>query len=228
LGKLMIIKQLSRKFELSGIMKGNINTKGSLTSVQKISSGDLKRILLRGTLQFENATVKSLTNSLPASVISGIVTVRNLQEISLDSIVVHTGKSDLQVRGEATHLPFFSVDKSVYPIYRCTVKSDEFHVEDFLPRSPEGSKGEFKIEFPDSLIVHAGISIRSFSFGKFVADNVSGDFYYTPKTVWVRNFSINTQEGKIQSEIQIRQSSDKLYAESNADYFMRLTNLDRP
>jgi hypothetical protein len=217
LGKLMIIKQLSRKFELSGIMKGNINTKGSLTSVQKISSGDLKRILLRGTLQFENATVKSLTNSLPASVISGIVTVRNLQEISLDSIVVHTGKSDLQVRGEATHLPFFSVDKSVYPIYRCTVKSDEFHVEDFLPRSPEGSKGEFKIEFPDSLIVHAGISIRSFSFGKFVADNVSGDFYYTPKTVWVRNFSINTQEGKIQSEIQIRQSSDKLYAESNAD-----------
>ncbi len=214
LKKLLVIEPLARKFELEGIAKGNIRARGSLSTVRNIRNQDIQNIKLYGVLQFDEAYIKSLLNSLPASTISGTIKVNSLTEISLDDILIQTGKSNLQIKGEASNISFFKNDKSIFPVYRCTVRSDDFHVEDFMVGS--SSEKPIRVIFPDSLKILAGIYLKSFSFGKFSASDVSGNFSYNPKTIYIRDFSMNTQEGVIKSDLRIDQTDDKLISESYA------------
>jgi hypothetical protein len=216
LQKLMVIGPLASRFDLAGIAKGNIQVKGSLPSINTISNQDLQRIKLHGVVQLEDAYIKTLTNALPASTISGTVRVVNLMEIDLDDIIIRIGESDLQIKGDVTNLPYFISDKSSYPIYKCTVTSNEFHAEDFMPGSSDTKNGPFKIEFPDSLRIHADITLKSFAFGKFTAKDVSGIFSYNPKTMFVRNFSMKTMGGSISSDMRIDQSQDLIISENDA------------
>ncbi len=216
LQKLMVIEPLARKFELAGIAKGNIKAKGNLSSLKRINNQDLQRVKLYGIVQLEDAFIKSLTNTIPATKVSGTLRVVNLMEINLDDIIIRTGESDLHIKGDVTNLPYFIADKSVFPIYRCTVKSDIFHVEDFMPGSSSDKNEPFKVGFPDSLRVYSDITIKSFTFGKFNASDVTGIFSYNPKTIFIRNFSMKTQEGSIKSDMRIDQSQDLIITENDA------------
>jgi hypothetical protein len=216
LQKLLVIESLSDKFDLSGIAKGNIQAKGTLPSLKNISNMDLQRIKLQGVIQLEEANIKTLTNAIPASIISGTVKVVNLMEVNLDEVIIKVGRSDLQIEGDITNLPYFVTDKSVYPIYRCNVKSNEFHAEDFMPGASNSQNGPFKIEFPDSVRIYADISIKSFEFGKFKSSDVSGIFSYNPKTIFVKNFKMRTQGGTISSDMRIEQSDGLIITENDA------------
>jgi hypothetical protein len=218
LQKLMVIEPLSRKFELAGIAKGSIQVRGSLSSNSRVVNQDFQQVKIKGLVQFEKAYFKTLTNTIPASTISGTVRIVNLMEINFDDINIQIGKSDLQIKGDVTNLPYFISDKSTFPIYRCTVKSNEFHAEDFMPGSTNGAEGSFKVEFPDSLRVLANIKINTFTFGKFNASDVSGVFTYNPKTMFVKDFSMKTMGGSINSDMRIDQSQDLINSESTATF----------
>jgi hypothetical protein len=216
LDKLLFIQELADKYKLAGIVKGNIQARGSLPNSKKFSKADMKKILFQGMLQFDQAYIKPLRNPLPASIISGIIRVKNMQEVELQDISIQTGKSDLKIRGQVTHLPIFSDVQTEFPMFIGKVNAEVFHVEDYLTISSGENGKELKIEFPDSIRVNADIFINSFTFGKFSASDVSGGFLYNPKTIIVRNFSMNTQEGKIQSDIRIQYLDDAIQAESEA------------
>jgi hypothetical protein len=205
LERLSAIEAPKQRFELSGLANATIFFKGILPALKTFRPSDLNKLALRGDLRFENIYIKSLVNPLPPATVSGKITVKSLREINLEQIWVKTGNSSFVIDGTVTNIPVFEEDSLFVPLYRCRVESPEFHVEDFLIKENKKSTEITKAAFPDSIIVFANFNAQKFMFGKFEASNVSGDIQYQTKTLRISNFSMNSQEGTINSNINISQ-----------------------
>jgi len=206
------------KMELTGMVSANIKADGYIPSINIHNIKDLDNVKIAGLMKFDNIHIKSLTNQLPPAIASGHISFYNLKEINLDSINLSFGKSAFFIDGTVSNIPLLNEDKYLIPIYRCKVNSPEFHVEDFLiyENSDKKVEQDAKVEFPDSIIVFASFSARNFSLGKFTATQVNGNIIYQPKTLTINDFSMNSQDGTIKSNIDMTQKEGQFIANCNA------------
>lgn len=210
LEKISKLNGLQSRVELSGIAKSFIKFEGVLPSIHPFKASYLKNLKFYSQINFNDVFIKPIASSLPAAKVSGKIYFDSLKEINLEKISFSTGNSLFIVDGIVSNIPFLSEQKNVFLTYNCTVNSPEFHVEDLLVKDETGHKKESKIkaDLPDSIIVKAIFNADKFSFGKFTASNVKGDISYLPKLLNINNFSMNSQDGKIFSEIVITQKGD--------------------
>ena len=214
--KLRIIKSLEKKYKLSGSLKSDINIHGTLPGIKNLKTGDLKKCTLKGFLLLDEVSLESLDNAFPPCIISGKIILKNLSEFNFENINIKAGESDLLLNGDIISLPFFATDRQQFPIVTCRVRSTEFHVEDFLFHSEEKVSDSAKIIFPDSIIVHADISLSSFTYGKFHATDVSGNVLYQPKTMEINDFTMQSQGGTILSSLSITQTGNVITSNCKA------------
>jgi hypothetical protein len=219
LQKIMLFESIARRIEIDGIIEGELILNGTVSREQDIWRTDLMNALKSGQLEIKNAFVRPLMNPLPAAYIDGIVRLKGLQNVWFENVSLHTGKSDLLITGSVTDLPLFSGNKSIFPVYRCTVSSEEFHVEDFILGHKQGNTDEKQmVQLPDSMIVVAQIQVSAFHFGKFSAGNCEGSLRYQPKTLTINDFSMESQQGKIFSEIVVSQKDNRLVTKCKANF----------
>ena len=216
LSKLNIIKSIAKKMETGGNISLDVTIDGTLPQVKNIRANDLKKFSLQGFIAFNEASFKAIENTFPASIISGRINLKNLSEMYLENIQIHTGTSDLQLNGSVSHLPFFTSDRSEYPIYKCSVVSETFHVEDFLISTDKSDT--LKVFFPDSVIVYSDFRVKNFAFGKFKASQVSGKLSYQPKTIVIEDFAMQSQGGTIQSDVLITQTGETITTKAEARF----------
>ena len=217
LSKLNIFKSIGKKMETGGNITLDITINGTLPQVKNIRANDLKRFSLQGFITLNEASFKAIDNTFPASVMSGRINLKNLSEIYLENIQIHTGNSDLQLNGSISHLPFFSSNRSEFPVYRCSVVSDTFHVENFLIGSAD-KNDTLRIFLPDSAIVYSDFKVKSFAFGKFKASQVSGKLSYQPKTIVIEDFAMQSQGGTIQGDVLITQTGETITTKAEARF----------
>ncbi len=217
LSKLSIFKSVEEKIEMKGNISMNVTIDGTLPQVKNLKTKDIRKINLQGILLLDEASFNMKNRAIPSSTVSGRISLKNLSEIYLENIHVNTGVSDLQLKGSVTNLPFFTSDHSQFPIYRCSVISNEFHMEDFL-MTPDGESDSMQVLFPDSMIVYADFTVKSFAFGKFQANGVSGTLSYQPKTIEIKDFVMQSQGGTIQSDISFTQLERTITSNSEANF----------
>jgi hypothetical protein len=218
LEKLMEIKVLARRFYVSGMLEGRLRIQGSVSGFNKLTSSDAKKLVVQGRLSLVDGYIKSLVNPLPAAYVSGTLEMNNTQEIFLKGVRLTIGKSDMLLDGKIANLLFFSGNREIFPEYSCNVSSDVLYIEDFLvPTGMKKNETQQMVHLPDSMKVSANIKVKEFHFGKFQATEVSGELSYYPKTLNIRNFSMLSQGGKIQSEIKLNQTGQRLVADCNAN-----------
>ena len=217
LSKLNIFRPVNRKMKTGGDISLHVTLNGTIPHVENIRTKGLKNFSLQGFVILDKANIQAVDNTFPASVISGKINLKDLSEIYLENIQVQTGNSDLQLNGSVSQLPFFSSNRSEFPVYRCSVVSEVFNVEDFF--LPSTNKGDtVLVQFPDSVIVYSDFNIGSFAFGKFQAGNVSGRLAYRPKKIMIEDFAMQSQGGTIQSDISLVQTGETITANAEARF----------
>lgn len=222
LEKLNILPSVDSHIELEGNLNTDITVFGVLPRFNNITSKDIRKITLQGNILLEQALFKPRDKAIPSAMITGTINLKNLSEIGLNQVQITTGNTDLLISGNVTNLPLFTSDRSQFPVYRCNVKSNEFHVEDFLLRSGDEGMDTTRFIFPDSMIVYADIQLNSFGFGKFQANKVTGNLFYYPKTIEIEDFSMQSQGGTIKSHISIAQTGESILTTADAN----LTHVD--
>lgn len=219
LQKLMLFESIARRIELEGIIEGELIINGAISTKSEKWSTDLMNAFESGYLKISNANVKPLMNPLPQADVNGVIRLKGLNDVWLDGVSLRTGMSDLIIKGSVTNLPLFTGEKSEFPVYQCEVSSNEFHVEDFLIRDKkENVTGHHMVQLPDSMIVNAKIRINEFFFGKFSASLAEGNIHYQPKTLTINDFSMESQKGKIFSEMVISQYENRLTTKTTANF----------
>jgi len=216
---------LQSKVELSGIINSVVRFEGVLPSLYPFKASYLKNLKFNSQVSFIDVFINPLTNPLPAAKVSGKISFNTLNAINLENISLSTGNSFFIVNGIVSNIPFLSENDNIYITYNCKVNSPEFHVEDFLIKDESGHKkgSETKAYLPDSIIVNAIFNADKFSFGKFTATDVKGDINYQPKSLDINNFSMNSQDGKIFSEINITQKGGLFI--TNCDASLKQINI---
>ena len=210
LSELHIIKSLKKKVELGGSVQAEVNLSGSLPRTKNLKTNDLQQLGLQGFLFLDKATVTFPGNSSLTWTFSGKIDLHNASHVSFENLHLTSGRTDLQLRGGITNLPFFITDRCDFPVISCEVRSQEFHYEDLIGDPDDGDRDSLHIRFPDSLVVHADILLNSFEYGKFQATNITGNLSYHPKTIEIRNFSMQSQGGEISSEASVMHSGDRI------------------
>lgn len=219
LKKLMIVKTIASRFVLDGTIQGQLIMKGKVSKEPELWRTSLMSAFKNGELEIENGFVRPILNSLPGAYIDGIIKLKGLSDVWLENVNLRTGDSDLIINGSVTDLPLFSGDRSIFPVYRCNVSSNEFHVEDFFIGGKQQNTEEKRIvQLPDSMVVFAEIKVGEFHFGKFSAANAKGTIHYQPKVLTINNFSLKSQKGEIFSEIQITQQKNRLKTKSSTNF----------
>lgn len=216
--KLLSVKKIAEKFEMNGNIQGDIFINGKLPSSKNIKPQELKKVKLMGAIVLDNVYLKPLQDPLPEATISGSISLKNLMEVDLREIRLLTGNSKLVVNGSVTNLPLFSDQQTYYPVYRCKIEAEEFHVEDFIVSNQQSTDEPLNVEFPDSVILYADVNMEAFHFGKFNAKQVKGHLQYTPKRLLVSNFSMKSQGGEIASDLTIQQANKMIITTANANF----------
>lgn len=217
LSDLKLIDALSKRLELKGVVNTAITFRGIIPSIEHFKVKDLNYLNLNGHLDFADIKVHSLINSFPEAIVTGNIDFNTFQRIYLKDVLLKVGNSALTVNGEVSNLPLFSDKQNIFPVYKIKVKSPEIHVEDFLIRSDKIDKEkQFKVAFPDSLVIYAGIDFQKFYFGKFSASDVKGDLSYIPKKLSISGFSMQTLQGNITSSVDVTQQNGKLLTQCDA------------
>jgi len=217
LEKICRLNNIQSRLEMEGIIQTYLNFEGTLPTLKSFKTSYLKNLTFTSQIIFDNIEVKPIINSLPAARASGKITFNNLRQVFLESIFLSTGNSKFIINGSVSNIPLVTENDALMPTYRCVVNSPEFHIEDFLLKSPSGKGKGKKVEFPDSIKIIASFNAENFYFGNFSANNVVGKVQYQPHTLKIDSFSMNSQEGKILSEIQITQQGDLFVAGCNAN-----------
>jgi hypothetical protein len=218
LKKLMFIKNISEKFILDGTATIKAEMDGQFKSYKNIQPQDLKGMKIKGFVKMDKIVVEKPDQSIPKIGISGVINLKNLMEIGLEEIDIITGKSDLKVNGTISNIPQFSPDKSFFPIFRGTIHSNKFHVEDFLIGDEEDKDKEPHVALPDSVYLSGNFILDNFYFDKFYATEVEGSFQYRPKKLIINGFNMNSQGGRIESHQLIEQKGDKIYTQTLAEF----------
>ena len=218
LQKIMIFESVAKRIEIDGTIEGELQMDGILSREQNSWRTNLMNVFKKGQLEIRNGFVRPLIKPLPAVKVNGIIRLKGLQNVWLENINLRTGQSDFLLSGSVSDLPMFSGDRSIFPVYQCSVSSNEFHVEDFLLEDePDSKEKELNVQLPDSMIVIAKIKVNNFYFGKFSATNCSGSLHYRPKSLIINDFSMKSQKGEIFSEIEISQQKNRLKTKSQAN-----------
>ena len=218
LKKLMFLKSISEQFILDGTATVNAYIDGQLRSYKNIQPQDLKGMKMKGFIRMDKIIVEKTDQSFPKVGISGGINLKNLMEIGLEDIEISTGKSDLKVNGTVSNIPQFSTDKSFFPIFRGTISSNEFYMEDFMMAGVEDKDKESEVALPDSVYLSGSFDMNNFYFGKFYATDVEGSFQYRPKKLIINGFNMNSQGGRIESRQLVEQKGDKIYTQTLAEF----------
>ncbi len=217
LDKVSNFLRIPENYAISGFITGAVQFKFSMSQKRTFKSIDWNKSYFNGSLTIHEITLKQLNRNLPLSRIKGELKIVTISEVIINKLSINTGKTDLLIRGSIHSIPFLTGNKSVYPVFDCEILSDKFNTDDFLILNTDDKKEDAgKVVFPDSVIVYGKFRANDFSSGKFKATHVDGYLEYTPKSLTIKDFSMHTLEGTIESNLIISEINNTITAECKA------------
>jgi len=177
-------------------LKGKIAFK----SVIKSKIDELKKNVLSENSVFDleaslsNLVIQFKKNIDSTSIISCDLKALN-RSLDVKNLVVHKGKSDMQIDGKIEGAYNYMVDsKNPLKIYG-NLKSSNISIEDFIFAETGGSGKKTEIDIPDNINFILDAAIESLSFGKFSASAVAGNIELRNKKIFADNVTLRTMDG---------------------------------
>ncbi|HEY4965324.1 MAG TPA: hypothetical protein VII28_02950, partial [Puia sp.] len=194
---------------LNGILKENkLVFKSGTGKIDLAYSGSLEKMhdssrLIHGTIFLQDAGIQYLPKNLLFNPVSGFIrfTGRNM---SVENLVLHTGKSDIKVNGEVKSIFYFFNRLNEKASLDWTLTSNRLHLEDFSnllhsTSNPDAAKKKSDSSgsvsaYVDKLIsadYNFRININKLTYKKIIADSLLASLVLKNNTVQFNDVSMH-------------------------------------
>lgn len=179
------------------VLKGNVNfttkVSGRVEEFKRNVLSDNAQLILNAGFKnlmigFKGQTDTTKITTCDLNAQNKIIEVKNLQ--------INKGKSDALINGKLEGLWNYITDKTqVLKIYG-NLNSKLLVAEDFILADNSKTSEKREIDIADNLHFTLDASIKKFTFGKFVAQNISGGLELKNKKILAESVEMETMDGK--------------------------------
>ncbi len=185
-----------------GTMRNNIAISGTIIKDLEKDNNILDNLKIWGDLSIDKLGIFFENYKIPYATITGDIRMDKSFSLQFDSLKVKSGHSDISISGKLSHF----LKKDGIPTFRGNVFSDYFLADDFITPSTSTTTRSRNVNFPDSVIVEGSLTMKEFTFGKFITSNVKGNILYRNKKLTLNPYSMDGFEGSLRGELSISQN----------------------
>ncbi|MBI4931662.1 MAG: hypothetical protein HY841_12910 [Bacteroidetes bacterium] len=183
---------------LSGIMKINMEYKGTLSNSGKYKKSDFEKMNLAGDMMLEDAGMKIKNSTLAFDSINGSF-VLNDNDIEVNSFSGKTPKSDFYLKGFLKNILAYTLVDDADINVDADFQSGNLDLNEFLVNQSATTKRDtvYRIHFSPNVNFNLNSNIGHLSFRKFEAENIRGTFQLRNQKLIADPISFSTMDGTI-------------------------------
>ncbi len=207
----------------SGNLEANLSVKGNISKIDSLSQQDFTKLDKKGSINFNNASFKLKRMKFPLKNVNG--EIRYSESVELHNFSLLFAGNDFLLNGYLKNGLDYLFHKNQPLVIIADIKSDTINIDNLLLNKGKntGNKEDAGINLPGFLQVNAQLNAKTFTYGKFHADNVSCIVEYEPYTLSIQQFKLNSLEGNINGKATIVQDESKNF---DVSYFSHLQNVN--
>lgn len=195
---------------LEGNLKFGADIKGSLKDMKQNTFSDKLSVNL--DIELEKLKTKFKNTEHVVSVESCKITAKE-RDIRIENFKLIKSKTDLLLEGEIPGLFNYILDNKAPLVIKGKLNSDELHMEDLIfsagqTNTQTESQSEFNV--PANLNLFLDANVKHFSFGKFDASNISGNFELKNQKALLSDMNFETMDGKASIDALVDASGKEL------------------
>lgn len=179
---------------LEGNLKFSGDIKGALKDIKQNTFSDKLSVNL--DVELEKLKTKFKNSNHEIAVESCHILAKE-RDVKIENFKLIKGKTDLKLDGEIPGIFNYILDSKAPLLIRGKLSSNDFQMEDLIfssESSSGGTESEFNIPANINLVLDA--NINHFSFGKFEASNISGNFELKNQKALVSDMVFETMDGQ--------------------------------
>ncbi len=182
---------------LTGDLNLDASFKGKIVDLKRYST--INKTSLNGKMQIKNVTLKPTNQKSAYKNMSGDFET-NGNDLEVTNFSGLCGHSDFTLNGSFKNLASFLFLPNQPLNANSDLKCHYLNIDDFLLKSGSNttSSDDKHFNLPAFLYFTFSIEADKLIFGKFVADNVTGNVQTTKSQVLLKNISMNTMSGTVQ------------------------------
>ncbi len=197
---------------MSGSVNINFTYKGRLKESSKYVKSDFDNMIFSGDLSFVDAGLKIRNSNFSLDSISGSLLFNN-NSITINSLSGKTKNSDFYFKGELNNvLSYYLSDRASLSV-AATFQSNFFDLNEFLLDQHESTKRDtvYRISFSPLLNFNLKTDIGKFTFRKFEANNLRGNFVLKNKKLIGDPIVFSTMDGAFEASGMVDGENDSLF-----------------
>ncbi len=197
---------------ISGNVDLNAQIKGSLNEMK--ASAFSPNVKAGGKAELKNIKTKFKGKENEINVSEGrfVLTDRN---VSVSDFNILIGKSDIALTGELPEFLNYLFDSKKPLLVNADLNSNNLILEDVL-YSGSGDRSSGEISIPDNLSFNLKSKIGKLTFSKFEADSVIGEIVIKHQKLFLKEFEMNTMDGKSKIDVFADASGEKIRINADA------------
>lgn len=121
----------------------------------------------------------------------------NNRHLNVYHLKLIKGNSDVMLVGEMPNFLSYLFDAKEPLTIVASVTSDKIELEDFLFKGSENSSSTSSVSIANNLNINVSTNVKHLSFGKFTADNISGNLLVKEQKAAVKDLILNAMDGTI-------------------------------
>jgi hypothetical protein len=187
---------------MSGWIKMNAAFDGKIADINNPASTDFLASNFTGNGSIQQANLGLKKYDLPIKGIQSVFAF-NGNDLSVQQLSFQTGRSDFNLKGTFTNLLSWIFVKNENLSITGSLASQRFDWDE-LSDAQQGTTNEYQFRLPDDISINnLQIRCNNFTFGKFVANNLTGLAQLRDKILSVANISMQTCQGKVTGQANI-------------------------
>ena len=203
----------------SGRIIANIDVEGNLANIDNFDLNDWKNSKIEGKVSLEEINFE--LNNRPQK-IDNLNSKLNFNNKNLE-IIELTGsvdKSDFSLQGKFSNLIPYLLEEQENLLVDASLTSNSIDLAELLKSDEKiGVKeGSYELNISEKLTVYLKLKVDKLSFNKFNLKDLKGDLVIRNKRIDARNIAFNTQEGKVEGDLFIREKGNQLSIISEAEF----------
>ncbi|MBN2613289.1 MAG: hypothetical protein JXB00_17180 [Bacteroidales bacterium] len=190
--------------QVSGTITSNIVLKGRITTFKSFNKKDIVALSNEGSLTLNDFSFKIKGSEPVISNANGEILLGDI--IKLSEVNFKVKENSFKVSGNFSNLPEFLFLKD-FLYAEANVESEFLDLKSLTGQNNSGNESK-KFEFPEKIYLKSNFFIKTFVYGKFSADNVSGSVTYKPKEFDFEKFTFNAAEGSVSGLAKVNQTAE--------------------
>lgn len=189
-----------------GQLSINVKYSGYIKELHNIEAKDLQKLNAKGHATIENVTLKLIDQPLKAQNLSGAFKFNN-NDILIDSLTSQVSNSSIALTGKFKNLLSYLFIENE-PLYvNAQIHSSKLVLDELLLKDEKAVEdSSYTINLPEHINFNLNAAIDTFTFRRFKAENIKGNFVLKNKVLTASQLQLNAVDGSIEGDFTLDNS----------------------